>query len=121
MSSVQETNRYQRAIREMAKRGACTTAGLRTWLIKLEGIGCSYREASIELRAWRKQFQHDEAQTCDDIEQAILAGTAKLNRDSRKRVISHVLSETNWGRLALATDEAAQKARATIDAQKDTI
>lgn len=110
MTTVQETNRYQRAIAALSKRGVVTTAGIIAWLKENEGVGCSMREAHAELKAWRSFQVQSTDLAADFAAGALLASTAGLTRDARSRVIHSVRVTLNWERVAGATNEAASRA-----------
>ena len=90
MSTVQETNRYQRAIRAIAQREQVTTYAIIEWLKKHEGVGCSMREASNELQAWRAMQEQDLDIAADIAALGLLAATSGLTRDGRARVITRL-------------------------------
>ena len=112
MSTVQETNRYQRAIRAIAQREQVTTGAIIEWLKKHEGVGCSMREASNELQAWHlMQEQHLDI-AADIAALGLLAATSGLTRDGRARVITRLRQRRgiDWNKLGGSTDAAAEKA-----------
>ena len=112
MSTVQETNRYQRAIRAIAQREQVTTHAIIEWLKKHEGVGCSMREASNELQAWRAMQEQDLDIAADIAALGLLAATSGLTRDGRARVITRLRQRRafDWKKLGGSTNEAAEKA-----------
>lgn len=112
MSTVQETNRYQRAIRAIAQREQVTTGAIIEWLKKHEGVGCSMREASNELQAWRAMQEQDLDIAADIAALGLLAATSGLTRDGRARVITRLRQRRafDWKKLGGSTNEAAEKA-----------
>ena len=112
MSTVQETNRYQRAIRAIAQREQVTTSAIIEWLKKHEGVGCSMREASNELQAWRAMQEQDLDIAVDIAALGLLAATSGLTRDGRARVITRLRQRRafDWKKLGGSTNEAAEKA-----------
>ena len=112
MSTVQETNRYQRAIRAIAQREQVTTYAIIGWLKKHEGVGCSMREASNELQAWRAMQEQDLDIAVDIAALGLLAATSGLTRDGRARVITRLRQRRafDWKKLGGSTNEAAEKA-----------
>jgi|TARA_R110000868_G_scaffold82832_1_gene233745 hypothetical protein len=112
MSTVQETNRYQRAIRAIAQREQVTTYAIIEWLKKHEGVGCSMREASNELQAWRAMQEQDLDIAADIAALGLLAATSGLTRDGRARVITRLRQRRafDWKKLGGSTNEAAEKA-----------
>ena len=112
MSTVQETNRYQRAIRAIAQREQVTTYAIIEWLKKQEGVGCSMREASNELQAWRAMQEQDLDIAVDIAALGLLAATSGLTRDGRARVITRLRQRRafDWNKLGGSTNEAAEKA-----------
>lgn len=112
MSTVQETNRYQRAIRAIAQREQVTTGAIIEWLKKHEGVGCSMREASNELQAWRAIQEQDLDIAADIAALGLLAATSGLTRDGRARVITRLRQRRgiDWNKLGGSTDAAAEKA-----------
>ncbi len=112
MSTVQETNRYQRAIRAIAQREQVTTYAIIEWLKKQEGVGCSMREASNELQAWRAMQEQDLDIAADIAALGLLAATSGLTRDGRARVITRLRQRSafDWKKLGGSTNEAAEKA-----------
>ena len=90
MSTVQETNRYQRAIRAISQREQVTNGAIIEWLKKHEGVGCSMREASNELQAWRAMQEQDLDIAVDIAALGLLAATSGLTRDGRARVITRL-------------------------------
>ena len=112
MSTVQETNRYQRAIRAIAQREQVTTYAIIGWLKKHEGVGCSMREASNELQAWRAMQEQDLDIAVDIAALGLLAATSGLTRDGRARVMTRLRQRRafDWKKLGGSTNEAAEKA-----------
>ena len=112
MSTVQETNRYQRAIRAIAQREQVTTYAIIGWLKKHEGVGCSMREASNELQAWRAMQEEDLDIAADIAALGLLAATSGLTRDGRARVMTRLRQRRafDWKKLGGSTNEAAEKA-----------
>ena len=112
MSTVQETNRYQRAIRAIAQREQVTPYAIIEWLKKPEGVGCSMREASNELQAWRAMQEEDLDIAADIAALGLLAATSGLTRDGRARVITRLRQRRafDWKKLGGSTNEAAEKA-----------
>ena len=116
MSTVQETNRYQRAIRAIAQREQVTTGAIIEWLKKHEGVGCSMREASNELQAWRAIHEEELDIAADVAALGLLAATSGLTRDGRARLVTRLRQPRaiNWDRLRSSSNEAAEKAAARL-------
>ncbi len=116
MSTVQETNRYQRAIRAIAQREQVTNSAIIEWLKKHEGVGCSMREASNELQAWRAIHDPEIDMAIDIAALGLLAATSGLTRDGRARAITRLRQRRgiDWNKLGGSTDEAAEKAAARL-------
>ena len=116
MSTVQETNRYQRAIRAISQREQVTTGAIIEWLKKHEGVGCSMREASNELQAWRAIHEEELDIAADVATLGLLAATSGLTRDGRARLVTRLRQPRaiNWDRLRGSSNEAAEKAAARL-------
>jgi len=112
MSTVQETNRYQRAIRAIAQREQVTNGAIVEWLKKHEGVGCSMREACMELQAWRAIHEEEIDMAIDIAALGLLAATSGLTRDGRARAITRLRQPRaiDWNKLGGSTDDAAEKA-----------
>lgn len=112
MSTVQETNRYRRAIRAIAQREQVTHGAIIEWLKKHEGVGCSMREASNELQAWRVIHEQEIDMAIDIAALGLLAATSGLTRDGRARVMTRLRQRRgiDWNKLGGSTDDAAEKA-----------
>ncbi len=110
MSTVQELNRYQRAIEAIAKKKRVTGDGVCEWLKKHEGIGCSKRDATNEVRAWRLK-NHREIELRVEIACfSLLAITDGLTRDGRKMFAERMKRLVDWHKIGNATDEAVTRA-----------
>lgn len=110
MSMVQEQNRYQRAIEAISRRERVTTKKIGLWLKEQEGVGCSMREATAELKAWRMNNTQDTEMLADVAATALLALSVGMSQDARVMYSQNLRETIDWSKLANASGDAAEVA-----------
>lgn len=112
MATVQEPlERAESAVASMVRAGLPITArGIVAYLLRVDGVGCSMREAVVAARRYREAQQPKWVKAVGRVRASLAQATASLPADAVLRV-ADALERVDWSEEARAVVRARTKSR----------